>query len=214
MPKVKKLVHYTLGEELCNAISHGLGAALSIAGLVVLLVSAQNAWEYVSFSIYGASMIILFLMSCLYHSLTHPTAKYVMRVFDHTAIYLLIAGTYTPFTLITLRQQVPVVGWTVFGMVWAAAIVGIVLNAISIERFKRVSMVCYIGSGWCIVAAMYPLIQAMEPGGLLLLAGGGICYTAGLLFYGWKKVRYMHSVWHLFVLAGALLHYFCVLLYV
>lgn len=208
-----RLISYTLGEELFNAITHGVGAALAIVGTIVLLASSQGPWAVVSSAIYGASMILLFTMSCLYHSLTNPKAKYVMRVFDHTTIYLLIAGTYTPFTLVTLRADKEWVAWTIFGVVWASAVVGIILNAISIERFKKISMVCYVASGWCIVAAIRPLIRTMEPKGLFLLFLGGLMYTGGIVFYALRK-RYMHSIWHLFVLAGAVLHYFCILFYV
>ncbi len=208
-----RLIDYTLGEELFNAITHGVGAALAIAGTVVLLVAANGPWAVVSAAIYGASMILLFTMSCLYHSLTNPKAKYVMRVFDHTTIFLLIAGTYTPFTLVSLRADETWIAWTIFGVVWGSAVVGIVLNAISIERFKKVSMICYVASGWCIVAAIRPMTRVMEPGGLLLLFLGGVMYTGGIIFYALRR-RYMHSIWHLFVMAGAILHYFCILFYV
>ncbi len=134
----KKTPFYTLGEEITNSITHGVGAGMAIAGMVVLLVQSNDVWQVVSSAIYGASMIFLFLMSCLYHALTNPTAKKVFRVFDHTSIFFLIAGTYTPFTLVTLRGWV---GWTVFGVVWGVAVVGIVLNSISVERFKKISMV-------------------------------------------------------------------------
>ena len=188
----KKTPFYTLGEEITNSITHGVGAGMAIAGMVVLLVQSNDVWQVVSSAIYGASMIFLFLMSCLYHALTNPTAKKVFRVFDHTSIFFLIAGTYTPFTLVTLRGWV---GWTVFGVVWGVAVVGIVLNSISVERFKKISMVGYIASGWWLIL-------------------GGVFYTAGVLFYRKKGVRFMHAFWHFFVLAGAVLHYFCILFYV
>ena len=152
----KKTPFYTLGEEITNSITHGVGAGMAIAGMVVLLVQSNDVWQVVSSAIYGASMIFLFLMSCLYHALTNPTAKKVFRVFDHTSIFFLIAGTYTPFTLVTLRGWV---GWTVFGVVWGVAVVGIVLNSISVERFKKISMVGYIASGWCVIAAIVPLVR-------------------------------------------------------
>lgn len=203
---------YTGGEEIANAITHGVGAALAVAGTVILIVSAVgDAWKVVSSAIYGASMLVLFLMSCLYHALTNRTAKKVMRVFDHTSIFLLIAGTYTPFTLVTLRGWV---GWTIFGMVWGCAVFGIVLNSISVERFKKISMVCYIASGWCVMIAIAPLVQKLAWPGVLLLVLGGVAYTAGILFYRKKSIRYFHTVWHVFVFVGALLHYFCILFYV
>lgn len=202
---------YTVGEEIFNAVTHGVGAALGIAGTVILLVYSDDAWKAVSSSIYGGSMILLFLMSCLYHAIAAPRAKKVFRVFDHTSIFLLIAGTYTPFTLITLRGWV---GWTLFGIVWACAVVGIVLNSISIERFRRFSQICYIASGWCIVIAFVPLWRSLALPGIVLLLAGGVAYTVGVFFYRDKKRRYVHSVWHLFVLAGAVLHYLDILLYV
>ncbi len=207
----KSVRMYTVGEEIFNAVSHGVGAALGIAGTVILLLHSSGAWDIVSSAIYGASMILLFLMSCLYHALAAPKAKRVFRVFDHTSIFLLIAGTYTPFTLITLHGWI---GWTLFGIVWAAAVVGIVLNAISIERFRRFSQICYIASGWCILIAFVPLWQNLALPGILLLLAGGVAYTVGVLFYRDKQHRYVHSVWHLFVLAGAILHYFDILFYV
>ena len=207
----KKTPFYTLGEEITNSITHGVGAGMAIAGMVVLLVQSNDVWQVVSSAIYGASMIFLFLMSCLYHALTNPTAKKVFRVFDHTSIFFLIAGTYTPFTLVTLRGWV---GWTVFGVVWGVAVVGIVLNSISVERFKKISMVGYIASGWCVIAAIVPLVRRMALPGVILLILGGVFYTAGVLFYRKKVVRFMHAFWHFFVLAGAVLHYFCILFYV
>ena len=203
---------YSIMEEIVNAITHGLGAALAIAGVVILIVrGAGDPWKVVSASIYGASMILLFTMSCLYHAITNTRAKQVLRIFDHSTIFILIAGTYTPFTLVTLRGWV---GWTIFGVVWGVAVLGVVLNAISIERFKVISMIGYVASGWCVVCAIGPMIQRMALHGLILLLLGGVAYTAGLIFYALKKVRYMHSIWHVFVFAGALLHYFCILFYV
>lgn len=207
----KKAPFYTLGEEITNAITHGIGAGLAIAGMIILLVRSKDVWQVVSSAVYGASMIFLFLMSCLYHALTNPTAKKVFRVFDHTSIFFLIAGTYTPFTLVTLRGWV---GWTVFGVVWGVAVIGIVLNSVSIERFKKISMVGYIASGWCVIAAIVPLVQRMALPGVILLVLGGVFYTVGILFYRKKGIRFMHAFWHLFVLTGAILHYFCILFYV
>ena len=207
----KKTPFYTLGEEITNSSTHGVGAGRAIAGMVVQHVQSNDVWQVVSSALYGASMIFLFLVSCLYHALTNPTAKKVFRVFDHTSIFFLIAGTYTPFTLVTLRGWV---GWTVFGVVWGVAVVGIVLNSISVERFKKISMVGYIASGWCVIAAIVPLVRRMALPGVILLILGGVFYTAGVLFYRKKGVRFMHAFWHFFVLAGAVLHYFCILFYV
>ncbi len=206
---------YTLGEEIFNAVSHGIGAGLSIAGLVVLVVHSatvhKDAGSVVSSAIFGAALIILYSMSTLYHAITHPTAKKVFRILDHCTIFLLIAGTYTPFTLVSLRGAL---GWTLFGILWGLTALGIVFNSIDLQRFAKISLVCYVAMGWCIVFAIKPLMQAMELPGLILLFAGGLCYTGGIVFYALKKLRYMHSIWHLFVVAGSILHYFCVLFYV
>lgn len=205
---------YTTGEEIANSITHGLGALLAIAACVVLIVSASirgGALRIISSAIYGSSLIIMFTMSTLYHALTNKKAKKVFRVFDHTSIFLLIAGTYTPVALITLRGKL---GWTVFGIVCFISIIGIVLNSISIEKFKRFSMVLYIAMGWCVLFIVRDLIQQLNIKGLIFLVVGGILYTVGVIFYKLKKIHYMHSVWHMFVLAGAIMHYFCIQLYV
>ena len=204
---------YTLGEEIANSITHGLGALMALAGAVFLIVFAAltgDPWKIVSVCIYGFTVFFLFMMSTLYHAINHKAAKRVFRVFDHTSIYLLIAGTYTPFTLVTLRGGC---GWQIFGIFWGAAILGIVLSAINLERFKVFGMICYIATGWCIVVAMFPLIRALPMPAIMLLVLGGIMYTAGIGFFASKK-KYFHSIWHLFVLAGAILHYFCILLFV
>lgn len=204
---------YTLGEEIANSVTHGLGALMALAGAVVLIVFAaltHDPWKIVSVSIYSFTMFFLFLMSTLYHAINNKQAKQVFRVFDHTSIYLLIAGTYTPFTLVTLRGPW---GWAIFGVVWAAAILGIVLSAIDIERFKVFEMTCYVASGWCIVVAMFPLVKALSVPAIVMLVAGGVSYTAGIAFFASER-KYWHSIWHLFVLAGAVLHYMCILLYV
>lgn len=203
---------YSVGEEIGNAVTHGVGAVLAVFGTVLLLLkSAGNTWNFTACAVYGASMIVLFSLSSLYHAITNPRAKQVLRVCDHTSIFLLIAGTYTPFTLISLRGPI---GWTIFGIVWATAIFGILLNFISIERFKKISMICYIASGWCVVIAIVPLVRSIAWQGLFLLILGGIFYTAGTWFYKQKSAPYTHFVWHFFVLAGAILHYFSILFFV
>ena len=204
---------YTLGEEIFSAVTHGTGALLSISGCAIAIVWAAlfgSAISVVSASVYGASLILTYAMSTLYHSLTHKKAKKVFQVLDHSTIYLLIAGTYTPIALCCLRGAW---GWVIFGIVWAACLFGITLNGIDMVRFKRVSMICYMASGWAVLIALWPLVRSMATGGLVLLFLGGVCYTGGILFYQAKSVRYMHPIWHLFVLAGSALHYFCVLLY-
>lgn len=218
MSRIRKpLPDYTRGEELFNAISHGVGAGLAIAACVLLTVFAAlygDVWCVVSCSIYGAMLIVLYVMSTIYHALRVEKAKRIFQVIDHCSIFLLIAGTYTPYTLVTLRRE-GAWGWTLFGVVWGMAALGIVLNAVDMNRFKKFSMVCYIGMGWAIVMAFGPLLKVFDTTGLWLLIGGGILYTVGAVLYGiGKKVRYMHSVWHLFVLGGSILHFFSVLFYV
>ncbi len=213
----KSLPTYTLGEELMNSISHGIGACLSVAALVLCIVRAVfniesvGAAGVVGASIYGATLVILYCMSTLYHAITNKTARRVFRVFDHTSIYLLIAGTYTPITLVTLKGAI---GWVLFGIVWGIAVLGIVLNAINIERFKVFSIVSYIVMGWAVVLGGKSVISQLPFGGLVFLLIGGICYTVGIIFYAMKKYKYMHSVWHMFVLAGSITHFFAVYLYV
>ena len=204
----------TVKEEIINSITHGLGAVLGVAGTVIAIIWAAlygNAYGVVSASIYGAMLIILYTMSTLYHAFTNETAKKVFRIFDHCSIFLLIAGTYTPFTLVTLNGPL---GWTIFGIIWGLAILGVVLNAVSLEKFKVFSMICYIAMGWLIIIAMKPVVTALGTKPVLLLLFGGISYTVGAVFYALKNIRYMHGVWHLFVLAGSILHYFCILFYV
>lgn len=157
-------------------------------------------------------MIILYSMSCIYHALKPNNAKRVMRIFDHCTIFLLIAGTYTPFTLVSLRDSV---GWILFGVIWAAAVIGIILNAIDMEKFKVISMICYLAMGWAIIFAFKPLMRAVPGKGIELLVAGGISYTIGAVIYGiGSKVKYMHSIWHFFVLGGSILHFLCIYMYV
>ncbi|MEG1778311.1 MAG: hemolysin III family protein [Angelakisella sp.] len=201
---------YTRGEEIANSVSHGVGAWLFTAATAVMLVFAALTGDPVKIAasaVYGGTLILLYVMSTLYHSFTGEKVKAVFRIFDHCTIFLLIAGTYTPFTLISLRGPL---GWTLFAVVWGAAVLGIVLNAISLERFKVFSIICYIAMGWAIVFAAKPLSQALTPTGMWLILAGGFCYMGGLVFYGIRR-RFTHSVWHMFVLAGSILHYICIL---
>lgn len=203
---------YSLGEEIFNSISHGVGAGLSIAGTVVLIVTAAihtNAWGVVSSCIYGASLIILYTMSTLYHSFTNKKAKSFFRIMDHNTIFFLIAGTYTPITLYFLNG---VVGWVLFSVVWGAAIFGIVMNSINLEKARIPSIFCYVAMGWVVIFAIKPLIASMPPISLFFLVAGGVFYTLGIIFYAIKKVKYFHSVWHLFTIVGSVLHYFCILI--
>lgn len=196
---------YSLGEEIFSAVSHGVAAAFGAAVLVLLLVFCEKTpVKVVSVSIFGSSMFLLYTVSTLYHALGVNKAKRVFRILDHCTIFLLIAGTYTPITLCCLKGTVGIV---LFAVVWATAVVGIILNAVSIERFKVVSMICYISMGWVVVFAMKTVLQEMCSTGLWFLLAGGIAYTAGAVVYGFgKKIPYMHSVWHLFVLVGSVLH--------
>lgn len=203
---------YTLGEEIFNSVSHGAGGLLSIAGTVILIIFAaiySNAWGVVSSAIYGASMIILYTMSTLYHAITNRKAKTFFRVMDHNTIFLLIAGTYTPFTLVPLRGAV---GWVLFGIIWAAAIIGIIFNSISLEKSKKLSLVCYVLMGWAIIFAIKPMLKTVPTISLIFLLIGGLFYTAGIIFYAKKNIRYFHSVWHLFTIGGSVFHYFSILI--
>lgn len=209
------LPSYTLGEEMINSLSHAIGTGLSIAGLILLLIksiSTGDPWKIVTSILFGTSLILLYFMSTLYHALPATIIKRIFRVFDHCTIYVLIAGTYTPFTLVSLRNSV---GWIVMIVIWLAAIIGIVLNALDVERFAKASMVCYLAMGWCIVLTFRPLMSAVATTGILLLILGGVAYTIGAILYGiGSKHRYMHSVWHFFVLAGSVLHYLTIYFYV
>lgn len=208
---------YSLSEELISSISHGVGALFGVTALVLCVVFSAlhgDAWAVVSSAIYGAALVILYSMSSIYHALKINKAKRVFRVFDHCSIFLLIAGTYTPYTLVTLRQS-GATGWILFGVVWGAAILGIVFNSIDLKRYKIPSMICYLATGWVMVFAMKPLIDNLHGNGIILLFVGGAAYTLGAILYGLgKKYKYFHSVWHFFVLAGSILHFFSILLYV
>lgn len=208
------LPHYTVGEEIFNSVSHGVGIALACVGFGILIILSAlygDVWAVVSSIVYSFSLFTLYLASTLYHACSNRTVKAVLQILDHCSIFLLIAGTYTPFTLITLRGPL---GWTLFGVVWAAAIVGIVLNAIDVKKFSKVSMVCYLAMGWVVIFAIKPLVQSLPLGGVILLAAGGVLYTGGVAFYALNKIHYMHSVWHLFVLGGSICQYLSIALYV
>lgn len=205
---------YSLGEELISSISHGVGALLGIAALVLCVIRGAfngSAMQVVSCSIYGGTLVVLYTMSCLYHALKVNLAKKVFRIIDHCSIYMLIAGTYTPYTLVSLKGAL---GWTMFGIVWGCAIIGIVLNAIDLKKFKVISMVLYLVMGWCVIFC-FPQVKAALGAGTWWLLVGGIAYTLGAVLYGiGKKVKYMHSVFHFFVLAGSILHFFSIMFYV
>jgi hemolysin III len=203
----------TLGEEIANSVTHGVAAACSVAALVILVVFASmrgNAWHIVSCAIFGVTLILLYLASTLYHALPPGKAKQVFRILDHASIYLLIAGTYTPFTLVTLRGAW---GWSLFGVVWALAVAGVVFQSLLIGRLPVLSTTVYVLMGWVVVIAFRPLLHALPWSGILWLAAGGLSYTLGVYFFA-SKSKFAHMVWHLFVIAGSLCHFFAVFLYV
>ncbi len=204
----------TRGEEIANSLTHGLGLALSVAGLAVLVVLAAlrgTTWHIVSCAVYGTTLVLLYGASTLYHGVRGPRVKRVLRVLDHSAIYLLIAGTYTPFALVTLRGAW---GWSLFGVVWGLALLGILWKMWFVDRFVVVSTTVYLLMGWLAVIAAKPLLAALPLGGIAWILAGGLCYTAGVVFFGWKRLPYAHTVWHVLVVAGSVCHFLAVLLYV
>ncbi len=211
---------YSLAEELISSISHGIGALLGIAGLVLCIVKSALSpvdvgWKVVSSCIFGFTVILLYLMSCLYHALKVNRAKRVFRVFDHCTIFLLIAGTYTPYTLVSIRAVTPWLGWTVFGVIWAMAILGVVLNAVNLKRYAKISVACYLIMGWMVVLAYRTMTQAIPHGGIVLLLWGGVVYSVGAILYGiGSRKKFFHSIFHFFCLGGTILHFFSIYLYV
>ncbi|MEJ2185659.1 MAG: hemolysin III family protein [Gemmatimonadota bacterium] len=193
-------------EEIVNAVTHGVGAAMAVlatAALVVLASLRDGAWSIVGVSVFGTTLIALYTSSTLYHAAQRPAVKARLKVLDHASIYLLIAGTYTPFTLVTLRGGW---GWSLFGIIWGLAVTGVVFKLLWTGRFPRLSTALYIAMGWLVIIAIVPLVRALSAPTLALLFAGGVAYTAGTLFYHNHRIPYSHAVWHLFVLAGSLLH--------
>ncbi len=210
---------YTKGEEIFNMVSHIVGGAMAVAALSLCVIFAavrhRGAWAVVSAAIYGGTMVLLYTMSSIYHGLHRNMAKKVFQVIDHCTIYFLIAGTYTPVTLISLRRQYPVQAFVIFGLVWACCFTAATLTAIDLKKYKVMSMVCYIAMGWSIIFFIVPTMRCLGAGGTVFLVTGGLAYTAGAVLYGLgKKKKYLHSVFHLFVLAGSILHFFMILFYV
>ena len=205
---------YSLGEEIFSAVTHGVGALLSIIALVLMLMRATQSEKpnaIFASAMFGGTLIILYTMSTLYHSLAAKGAKKVFRIFDHDTIFLLIAGTYTPYLLVAMNNRA---AWCIFFVLWALAAVGIVFDSIMLDKFRKIEMVLYVCMGWCILLALGSLLENLAPMGFALLLAGGIFYTVGIVFYAMKKVKYMHSIWHLFVLCGSALQFFSVYLYV
>ncbi len=210
----KDPIKYDKKEEIVNSISHGIGAALAIAALVILVVLAVkegDTWRIVSFSIYGSSMILLYLSSTFYHAFRNPRVKSIFKVFDHASIYLLIAGTYTPYLLVSLRGPW---GWSLFGVIWGLAFLGVIFKFFFVHRFNRISTFIYIAMGWLVIIAMKEMFSVLDIRGIMWLFIGGLFYTAGTIFYLNKTVKYSHAVWHLFVLMGSMSHFFSILFYV
>ncbi|GGN90597.1 PAQR family membrane homeostasis protein TrhA [Saccharibacillus kuerlensis] len=204
---------YSRREEVANAVTHGIGAVLSIVALVLLIVFATakgNAWHVVSFTVYGVTMLLLYTSSTLVHSFPEGKVKDFFEFMDHSSIYLYIAGTYTPFMLVAVRGTL---GWTLFGLVWGIAIGGVVFKAFFVKKFLFISTLFYLLMGWLIVLAWGALTQAIPAEGIHLLVAGGLMYTVGTVFYVWRGFPYHHAIWHLFVLAGSILHFFCILMY-
>jgi hemolysin III len=203
----------SLGEEIANSISHGIGLVLALIATPILIVAALrygNTWNMIGVSVFAASMVTLYLSSTLYHALTHDRAKQIFRMFDHCAIFLLIAGTYTPFTLGVLRGPW---GWTLLGLIWTLAAIGLTMKMVLRARYSWLSVILYLVMGWLVVIAAPQILRVMPLSGLLWLAAGGIAYTAGVGFYAAHRVRYAHFAWHLFVIAGTVCHFFAVLWY-
>lgn len=217
--KDRILPKYTKGEEIFNMTSHIVGGALGVVALVLCVVFAAingNVYGVVSGAIYGVTMIVLYTMSSIYHGLSPKRfSKRVFQVLDHCSIFLLIAGSYTPFALCTIREYDTASGWWIFGIIWDIAILGIVLNSIDIKKYKIFSMICYLVMGWCIIVRANLLPQLLGIPGFVLLLSGGIAYTIGAILYGvGKKYKWMHSVFHMFILLGSFLQFMCILLYV
>ena len=216
--KDRTLPDYTHGEEIFNLFSHIVGGGLGVVYLTLCVVFSAvrgNVWGVVGSAVYGASVICLFTMSSVYHGVTHAMAKKVLQVLDHCTIYFMIAGTYTPIALCSLREYNPAFGWVVFGFVWAVAALATTLTAIDLHKYKKFSMICYLALGWCIVVALKPTWAAIGTGGMIFLLLGGVLYSIGAILYALgNKKRYAHSLFHLFVDAASLMHFFCILFYV
>ncbi|SHG27494.1 PAQR family membrane homeostasis protein TrhA [Ornithinibacillus halophilus] len=204
---------FSKGEEIANAITHGIGAVLSLAGLVVLIVFSSvhgSAWHVVSFTIFGATMFILYMSSTLVHAMPPGKAKDLFEIFDHSSIYFFIAGTYTPFTFIVIQGAL---GWTMFGIVWGLAIGGTIFKSFFVKKYLFTSTILYLAMGWMVIIGWNRIVDNLNFNGVVLLVVGGLCYTIGAVFYMWRGFKYHHMVWHLFVIAGSTAHFFCILFY-
>jgi hemolysin III len=214
MIKVEQKSNLAFMEEIFNSIIHGAGALISLAGLVLLIVFSSlygTVSHIVTCTIFGFALVLLYTASTLYHSFRKPRVKYVFKIIDHSCIYILIAGTYTPFMIVAVRG---VLGWAIFGIVWALTIMGIIFKSFFIHRFKILSTLAYIFMGWLVIFAIKPIFQTLSGSAIFWLVSGGLAYTVGTIFYAWKKLPFNHAIWHSFVLAGSICHFFAVLFYV
>jgi len=214
MSESQNIAQYSFLEEIFNSITHGVGALISIAALVLLIVFSSiygSASHIVSCTIFGFTLVLLYTASTLYHSFQKPNLKHVFKILDHSCIYVLIAGTYTPFLLVTIRG---VLGWSMFALVWSLTVIGVLFKVFFVHRFKIISTIAYILMGWIIIFAIKPLFQALPGGGLVWLICGGLAYTLGTVFYAWNRLPFNHAIWHLFVLTGSVCHFFAVMFYV
>lgn len=214
LPRARERRPYTLGEEIASSIIHGLGIGLAVAALVLLVVfavSAQDGFKLAGAIVFGITLVLAYTASTLYHGVPNPAAKHVLKILDHCGIYLLIAGTYTPFCLVTLRGEN---GLLLLGVIWALAIIGMATEAFWAYRPRWLSVLIFLGMGWLVLTSMDPLVANLAPAGLWLLIAGGLAYTLGTIFYVLQRVKFMHPIWHLWVLAGSICHFLAVLLFV
>jgi hemolysin III len=214
MSESQAIGQYTPLEELFNSITHGIGAVVSIAGLILLIIFSSmygNLNHLISCTIFGITLVLLYTASTLYHSSQKPNLKHKFKILDHSCIYFLIAGTYTPFLMVTIRGAL---GWSMFALVWSLTVIGILFKIFFVHRFKIISTIAYILMGWLIIFAIKPLLQSLPGGGLVWLICGGLAYTLGTIFYAWEKLPFNHAIWHLFVLTGSVCHFCAVMFYV
>jgi hemolysin III len=211
---MEKTVSHSFIEEILNSVTHGIGILISIAGLVTMIVFSSrygNTIHIVSSATFGIALVLLYTASTLYHSFQKPNVKHIFKIFDHSCIYILIAGTYTPFLLVTVPG---VLGWSMLALVWSLTVIGVLFKIFFVHRFQIISTIAYIFMGWIIIFAIKPLLHALPGGGLFLLVCGGLAYTLGTIFYAWEKLPFNHAIWHLFVLTGSACHFFAVMFYV
>ncbi len=205
---------YSMREEIASSVTHGIGILLSLVALIIMVIYAARygtVWHIVGATVFGCGLILAYTSSTLYHSFQKVKVKAVFRILDHVSIFILIAATYTPLTLVNLRGSW---GWSIFGVVWGLALFGIIVECSPLRRFRLASVLLYIGMGWIVIVALKPMLVSVKTGGLILLLTGGLFYTIGCIFYAWRRLPYNHAIWHLFVLAGSACHFFAILFYV